>query len=151
MAALACGAIVAGIDSYYPDTLLNESVAQLGLTNLVVEDAATFQRLSATNQSRFKFVVYLRDEVPRDHGDRDLTTLRELRSRESGSIAWNPKAQPEAPWWRFRRAQRATPGRFCIPTPRLCMPAAASWSFTPNYLRGHTSFAGCRWPICFSA
>lgn len=95
MAALACGATVAGIDSYYPDTLINELVAQLGLTYLVVQDAATFQRLSATNQDRFKFVVYLEDEVPENRGD--LMTLRKLRSCESGSIALNPEPQPEAP------------------------------------------------------
>ena len=95
MAALTCGATVAGIDPYYPDALVNELVTQLGLTSLVVEDAETFGRLSETNRNRFKLVVYLSNEAPRDN--RDFPTLQKLKALRPRSTAWNPLARPGAP------------------------------------------------------
>jgi len=94
MAALACGATVAGIDPYYPDTLINELVRQLGLTTLIVEDASTFGRLSAANRNRFEFVVYVGDDVGQDHGR--VPGLDKLRANGSGAAAWNPEARPGA-------------------------------------------------------
>ena len=95
MAALTCGATVVGIDPYYPDALINELMAKLGVTGLVVEDAATFWRLSENAQNRFEFVVYLCSEAPRDKGN--FPTLQKLRELRPGPAAWNPVAQPGAP------------------------------------------------------
>lgn len=94
MAALACGATVAGIDPYYPDTLVNELVAQLELTSLVAEDAVTFERLSPANRERFRFVASISNNVSQRLTD--FPTLAALRALGSGEAAWDSEAQPAA-------------------------------------------------------
>jgi long-chain acyl-CoA synthetase len=94
MAALTCGAIVAGIDPYYPDALINDLVGQLGLTALIVEDAATLARLSAANRNGFAFVAYVRDDVEQREGR--LPGLGQLRSLGSDAARLDPEAKPAA-------------------------------------------------------
>ena len=95
MAALACGATVAGIDPYYTDALINRLLAQLGITCLVVEDAATFARLSATNRERFGFVAYIKDNITGDPGS--YPSLTRLRALGSGSVRSNTQTHGGTP------------------------------------------------------
>ena len=57
MAALRCGAIVVGLDPYYPDALLNELVQEIGVVVLIVQDETTRARLTQITQSRLERIV----------------------------------------------------------------------------------------------
>jgi long-chain acyl-CoA synthetase len=92
MAALACGAMVAGIDPYYPDALINELIPELALTGLIVQDAQTLQRLSPPKAVHFRFVALINGGENPGAG---ITTLAALRMQ--GSPVWQPLAEPTAP------------------------------------------------------
>lgn len=61
MAAFVCGATVVGIDPYYPDALIDKVVRDLGLSSLIVDDAASLARLSAVTRDDLGFIAFLRE------------------------------------------------------------------------------------------
>ena len=95
MAALACGATVVGIDPYYPDTLVNEMVVDLGLTSMFVDDGFALRRLSSASRDRLALVAFLRDDPA--EAQNGIPTLARLRAQEPGSHVWNPVAKSLAP------------------------------------------------------
>jgi len=80
MAALRCGAIVVGLDPYYPDALLNELVHEVGLVVLIVQDAATRARITQATQSRLERIVEI-DWVASACEAADGSALLESRAR----------------------------------------------------------------------
>lgn len=94
MAALACGATVAGIDPYYPDPLVNDLVARLNLTALIVEDAAALGRVSPANRDRCTFIASVRNGMHEGRGE--LPGLEQLRSLEANAVGLDSAAQPHA-------------------------------------------------------
>ena len=95
MAALACGATVAGIDPYYPNGLIDELVVQLGLTCLIVDDAAMLERLSARTRDRLTLVVFIRDDIA--PSSCSIPTLSRLRAQARPASSWTSSAKAEAP------------------------------------------------------
>ena len=59
MAALRCGAVVVGLDPYYPDELLNQLIQGLALEALVVQDAPTRERVAEASQAQLRMIVDL--------------------------------------------------------------------------------------------
>lgn len=75
-AILRCGGIVAGIDPYYPDELVDSLVAQLELTALLVEDEATLLRIPESTRRRLAFIAFLKET--RSPTNPDIPTLQNL-------------------------------------------------------------------------
>jgi len=95
MAALSCGATVAGIDPYYPDALINELIAELGLGALIVENAAALNRVSPSNLDRLTFVALIH-RTATDTEDR-FPTLAGLRTQTARSADWASGAETTMP------------------------------------------------------
>jgi long-chain acyl-CoA synthetase len=87
MAALFRGATVAGIDPYYPDALLNEIVPACGLTDLIVQDAATAARLASANRESIGFIASI-------DGGAGYPSLMQLCAGDQ--VSSRSRAEPEA-------------------------------------------------------
>lgn len=85
MAAFRCGAVVVGLDPYYPDTLLNELVEALRLDALVVQDATTLERIVDSARRGLHLICTV--DGPATSEVTGLASLRQLRTEEGADRA----------------------------------------------------------------
>lgn len=97
MATLECGAIVIGIDPYYPDLLINELVKELRLTFLLAQDLVTLNRIPLTTRLGLQFIALFHHETESPHPD--FLTLGQLLppSPREGTQCREQIAQATAP------------------------------------------------------
>src|SRR5688500_6888115 len=81
-ALLRVGAIVVGIDPYYPDAVLNALLAELDLRGLIVEDEATLRRITPRALQRLSLLARV---TGAEDSEPAFPSLRRLRARPPAS------------------------------------------------------------------